>query len=61
MITNHYGLYFSDKTANWKNAKIDKVYDLSFRINLVYKPKTIWFWIKKLLNQCHTAKDSGND
>jgi hypothetical protein len=51
MITNHYGLYFSDKTATWKNAKIDKMYDLSFRVNLVYKPKTIWFWIKKLFKK----------
>ena len=46
-----HGLYFSDKTRDWKNGKIVKMYDLSFRVNLVYKPKTIWFWIKKVMNK----------
>jgi len=43
-VTHYY--YFSDK-AHSSNPQITKMYDLSFRVNLVYKPKTIWFWIKK--------------
>ena len=52
-ITHYYGYgkYFSEPTLTHNNTNILKMYDLSFRVNLVYKPKTIWFWIKKLFNK----------
>jgi hypothetical protein len=51
--TTYYTYFVSDK---FTNAKINKMYDLSFRVNLVYRPKTIWFWIKKLFNNSKASK-----
>jgi len=53
-ISTHYQIYFSDK--HWGKPEIKRMYDLSFRVNLVYKPKTIWFWIKKLFNNSKSSK-----
>jgi hypothetical protein len=50
-VTHYYVKYFSESTLTHNNTNILKMYDLSFRVNLVYKPKTIWFWIKKLFNK----------
>jgi len=51
IVEKSYDLYFQDKYIMGKNTEIVRMYDLSFRVNLVYKPKTIWFWIKKLINK----------
>lgn len=55
-ITDVYGKWYNQASPSSLDYKILKTYDLSFRLNLVYKPKTILFWIKKFLNKNKDGK-----
>jgi hypothetical protein len=46
--------YYSLNGKDWKNVKFTSMYDLYFsygfiRFGICYRPKTILFWIKKIL------------